>query len=146
MMNPLVLFSAAALFVIAPVCVAAQNPVKPTPETHARAKKLYAMDCSMCHGDTGDGKTDMAKDLKLVMVDYTDPSTLAGKKDQELFDIIRSGKGKMPAEEEGRAKNDDVWALILYIRSFSKGQPLPATPAPADSSKADAPQPADAPK
>ncbi len=146
MLRPLVLFSAAALFVIAPVCAASQNPVKPTCETHARAKKLYAMDCAMCHGDTGNGKTDMANDLKLVMVDYTDPTTLAGKKDQELFDTIRNGKGKMPAEEEGRAKNDDVWALILYLRNFSKGQPVPAASAPADSSKADAPQPTDAPK
>jgi hypothetical protein len=33
----------------------------------------------------------------------------------------------MPAEAEGRAGNNEVWHLILYIRSMSKSQP----PAPA---------------
>jgi hypothetical protein len=28
----------------------------------------------------------------------------------------------MPAEDAGRARNDDVWNLIIYIRRFSKGQ------------------------
>ena len=59
--------------------------------------------------------------------------------DQQIFDIIRKGKGdRMPAEDASRAKNDDVWNLIIYIRSFSKNQPsapapagaAPATPAP----------------
>jgi hypothetical protein len=26
----------------------------------------------------------------------------------------------MPPEDEGRAKNDEVWNLIIYIRGFSK--------------------------
>jgi hypothetical protein len=29
----------------------------------------------------------------------------------------------MPPEDAGRAKDDDVRNLIVYIRSFSKGQP-----------------------
>jgi mono/diheme cytochrome c family protein len=144
MLKPYVLISAAILFGAAPIYLAAQNPVKPAPESHARAKKLYAIDCAVCHGDNGDGKTDMAKDQKLPMVDYTDPNTLAGKKDQDLFDIIRKGKDKMPAEEAGRAKDEDVWALIHYIRSFSKGQA--ATAPPADAPKTDAAQSVDAPK
>jgi hypothetical protein len=28
----------------------------------------------------------------------------------------------MPPEAEGRAKDDMVWNLVIYIRSFSKGQ------------------------
>jgi 2-oxoglutarate dehydrogenase E2 component (dihydrolipoamide succinyltransferase) len=74
--------------------------------------------------------------------------------DQQIFDIIRKGKGeKMPAEDVGRAKNDEVWNLIIYIRSFSKNQPsapapvapAPAAPAPADAAPA-APAPAPAPQ
>jgi hypothetical protein len=37
----------------------------------------------------------------------------------------------MPPESDGRAKNDDVWGLILYIRGFSKNQP-PAADKPAN--------------
>ena len=36
----------------------------------------------------------------------------------------------MPPESSGRANDNEVWNLIIYIRSFSKPQPLaPATPA-----------------
>ena len=41
------------------------NPVKATPESIAQGKKIYGYDCASCHGATGDGKTDVAKDLKM---------------------------------------------------------------------------------
>jgi mono/diheme cytochrome c family protein len=114
----------------APAASAAKNPVKPTAESQAKAKKMYEVDCAICHGDNGNGKTDLAKDMQLKLADWTDPSSLAGKSDGDLFNIIRNGKDKMPAEAEGRAKNDEVWNLIIYIRSMSKGQAAaPAAPA-----------------
>ncbi|MGO9434228.1 MAG: c-type cytochrome [Terracidiphilus sp.] len=137
MLKPFLLISAVALFSIAPSTVsaappqdaAAKVPVKVTPDSQAKAKKLYARDCALCHGDSGDGKTDLAKDMQLTMVDWTDPKTLADRQDQELFKIIRNGKDKMPAEDTGRAKDDEVWNLVVYIRSLGKGQPAaPATP------------------
>lgn len=97
-------------------------PVKPTADSQAKAKKIYAMDCAVCHGENGDGKTDLAKDMQLTLIDWTDPKALAGKADQDLFDVIRKGKDKMPPEEAGRAKDTDVWNLVIYIRAMSKGQ------------------------
>ena len=79
----------------------------------------------------GDGKTDLAKDMGLSLKDWTDPKTLADKSDEDLFKFIRAGNDKMPPEPDGRAKDDEVKALILYIRSMSKEQPAPAT-APAE--------------
>jgi mono/diheme cytochrome c family protein len=106
------------------------NPVKPTAASQEKAKKLFAQDCAICHGDNGSGKTDLAKDMKLTLTDWTDPKTLVNRSDQELFHIIRTGKDKMPAEEVGRAKDPEVWNLVIYIRGLSKGQPAAAeTPA-----------------
>ena len=51
---------------------------KVTAESQAKAKKLYAMDCALCHGASGDGKTDLAKDMQLTMIDWTD-SKIAGQ-------------------------------------------------------------------
>jgi mono/diheme cytochrome c family protein len=99
-----------------------RNPVKPTAESQSKAKTLYQMDCSMCHGDNGNGKSDLATSMELTLGDWTDPKTLAGHADGEFFAIIRSGKDKMPPEESGRASDDQVWNLVIYIRSFSKGQ------------------------
>lgn len=95
------------------------NPVKPTPESQAHAKKIWGYDCSMCHGEKGDGKGDVADQMKLTMRDYTKPDALKDMTDGQMFDIIKNGKGQMPGEE-GRAKPDDIWNLIIYIRSMSK--------------------------
>jgi mono/diheme cytochrome c family protein len=104
-----------------------KNPVKPTAESQAKAKGLYQIDCAICHNDNGNGKSDVAKSQNFVMADWTDPKTLANKQDWELFNIIRTGKGtNMPAEPDGRAKDTEVWNLIIYIRTFSKGQSAPA--------------------
>jgi mono/diheme cytochrome c family protein len=150
MLKPFLLLSAAVLFVIAPTPTpilasggtpqdtpASTNPVKPTTASQDKAKKLFAQDCSICHGDNGNGKTDLATSMGVTLADWTDPKSLADKSDQQLFDIIRKGKDKMPPEDAGRAKNDEVWGLITYIRNLSKNQPAapppaaPAAPAPA---------------
>jgi mono/diheme cytochrome c family protein len=96
------------------------NPVKPTPEGLAHAKKVYGYDCAMCHGEKGDGKGDAVADMKLKMKDYTDPAALKDLTDGELFYIIRNGRGQMPPEEAARAKDGDVWNMVLMVRSFAK--------------------------
>lgn len=112
----------------------APEPSGPTPaqvEAQAmdKAKKLYTMDCALCHGEKGDGKTDVATDMQLTMPDWTNPSTLTGKQDKELFDIIRNGKDKMPPEGKARATDDEVNHLIKYIRSMATpGSGAPAAP------------------
>jgi len=103
-----------------------KNPItKPTAEGQAKAKQLYTIDCAMCHGDNGSGKSDLATSMSLTLDDWTNAATLANKSDGDLFTIIRNGKDKMPPEGEGRAKDNDVWNLVIYIRGFSKGQPTP---------------------
>lgn len=99
---------------------ATKNPVKPTPDNQAKAKQLYSIDCALCHGDNGNGKTDLATSMNLKLADFSDPATLADVPDGDLFAVIRNGKDKMPGEDAGRAKDNDIWGLILYVRSLSK--------------------------
>jgi len=94
------------------------NPVKPTAESLAKGKKLYGFDCAMCHGDNGDGKGDMAADMKNV-TDFTNPDAMKNRSDGSLFYVIRKGKGSMPAEGD-RGKDEDIWNLVNYIRSLGK--------------------------
>jgi len=140
MLKPFMLVSAAILFVFAATPTlghmppqAASSPSgansgKPAADSLARAKKIYGVDCSMCHNDNGDGKSDLATSMQLTMPNFADPKALESKTDQDLFKTIRAGvtqgdKVLMPPEDAGRAKDDDVRNLIVYIRSFSKGQP-----------------------
>lgn len=94
------------------------NPVKPTPESLAKGKKMYVIDCAMCHGEKGDGKGDMAADMKNV-TDFTNPDVQRAHTDGEWFQIIRKGKGEMPPEGD-RAKDEEVWNMVNYIRAFVK--------------------------
>lgn len=94
------------------------NPVKATPESLAQGKKYYGYDCAMCHGENGDGKGDVAVDEKLKLKDYRDPAALQNMSDEELFNIIKNGKGQMPPEGN-RVKATELWNLVNYIRSLS---------------------------
>ncbi|HEY2467233.1 MAG TPA: cytochrome c [Terracidiphilus sp.] len=139
MLKSFLLFMTVVLIVIA----SASAPARPAQESGqgitakkmnaealTKAKRVYNMDCALCHGATGDGKSDLAKDMQMTMLDWTDSKSLAGQSDQQLFDVIRKGKGKMPPEDDSRAKNDEVKDVVQYIRTFAKeGAAAPATPA-----------------
>ena len=97
------------------------NPVKPTKESLATGKLHYGWDCAMCHGDTGKGDGSLAESEKLSSKDFTDPATLQGLTDGQIFTVIRTGIGKkMPPEEKARANDKVVWDLVNYLRSLSK--------------------------
>lgn len=150
MFKPFLLLSAVVFLTIAPVpalaappqtshqrhTAKAPEPKGPTPdqlEAQAmdKAKKLYTIDCALCHGDKGDGKTDVSRDMQLTMSDWTDPKTLSGQQDKDLFNIIRNGKDKMPPEGKARATDDEVNHLIKYIRSMAKADSGAPPTAPA---------------
>jgi len=95
------------------------NPVKPTPESQAHAAATYKIDCLMCHGENGNGKGDLVADMGLKLQDLRDPASLQSMSDRDLYILIHDGKGKMPAEGD-RVKSDDVWNLVILIRSFAK--------------------------
>lgn len=105
------------------------NPVKATTESQARVKKVYGWDCAMCHGDNGDGKGDVAEEQKLTIRDYRDPSSLKGLSDGQIFYIIQNGMGKMPAEGP-RAKPDEIWNLVIYLRRMANPQATAAVKPP----------------
>ncbi len=96
-----------------------ENPVKSSPESLARAKKWWTLDCEMCHGKNGDGKGETAKDMKLTMMDFTDPATLRDRTDGEVFYIIKNGHNDMPAEGP-RVKTEEAWDLVNYVHAFAK--------------------------
>ena len=98
---------------------AGKNPVKATPESLAEAKKVFGYDCAMCHGVAGDGKGDLAASMGLRMNDWRDSSKLEAMPDNEIFEIIMKGRGRMVGEAD-RYSPDGVWELVNYVRTFAK--------------------------
>ncbi len=147
MVKSLLLLPAVLVLAWRPAPVGSPIPQKDTGGSEksgvsARVKQIYKIDCAMCHGDTGDGKTDLGQSMG-VNNDFGDPKVLASMSDQQLFDVIRKGKDKMPPEDGPRATDDQIKGLVIYIRTFSTNRPAPtaepasqpaAAPAPAASS------------
>ena len=102
-----------------PEDAAKMNPVPPTAEGLAEVRKLFGYNCAMCHGKTGDGKGDLAADMKLELLDWRDASSLEKMTDGELFWIISKGKGKMPGEGD-RTAEKVRWNFVSLVRSFAK--------------------------
>lgn len=111
--------AAPAPLVIPPEAAQMTNPIKPTAESKAHATKMYGYDCLMCHGANGDGKGELAVQMKLNLKDWSNPAALQTRTDGELFYIIKNGSGQMPAEGD-RAKTDDLWNMVVLVRSFAK--------------------------
>ncbi len=110
---------------IPPEALKVSNPVKSTPASIAAGKKKYGYDCAMCHGTDGDGKGDLAVDMKLTMKDYRDPAALKSVTDGEMFYVIKNGNKDMPSEAD-RLKDEDIWNLVNYIRTLAKNSPATA--------------------
>lgn len=104
---------------MSPEDAAKKNPIPATPEGLAEVRKLYGYNCAMCHGKTGDGKGDLAGDMKLELHDWRDASSIEKMTDGELFWIITNGKGKMPGEGD-RSVEKVRWNFVNLVRSFAK--------------------------
>ncbi len=102
-----------------PEDAARKNPVPPAPEGLAEARKFFGYNCAMCHGKEGDGKGDLAIEMKLELHDWRDASSIEKMTDGELFYIVSKGKGKMPGEGD-RASEKMRWNYVNLVRSFGK--------------------------
>jgi cytochrome c6 len=80
----------------------------------AQAADLYKSKCQACHGP--DGKGDTVAGKKLGAKDFHSPD-VAKTSDQELFEITKKGKEKMPGYDK-KLTDDQIKSLIKYIRSL----------------------------
>jgi len=102
-----------------PEDVEKKNPVAATAAGLAEARKFFGYSCAMCHGKDGDGKGDLAADMKLELHDWRDASSIEKMTDGELFWIISNGKGKMPGNGD-RETEKMRWNYVNLVRSFAK--------------------------
>jgi mono/diheme cytochrome c family protein len=79
-------------YAISPEDAARKNPVRFSQASVDRGKKVYNTQCALCHGEKGDGKGDLAKEMTLTLPDLTKPDALAKRTDGELFAIVGTGK------------------------------------------------------
>src|ERR1041385_2131293 len=86
------------------------------------AKATFEKDCAKCHGTDGKGQTKMGQ--KLGCKDYTDAKVQAELKDAAAVKAIKDGlkdkEGKVLMKPAEGLSDDDVKALVAYVRAFKK--------------------------
>src|SRR3990170_2004080 len=97
-------------------------------ETLALGGSLFQSNCVACHGADGAGAV-------LGAADFTDLRLVDDRAPRDFYLVVTQGKGSMPAWQ-GRLSQDERWAVIDYLRTFSYDPGLPgetAAVAPATS-------------
>jgi mono/diheme cytochrome c family protein len=86
-------------------------------ETLALGKSVFETNCVACHGADGVGRV-------LGAADFTDLRFVDDSAPRDFYLTVTQGKGSMPAWQ-GRLSQDERWAVIDYLRTFSYGPALP---------------------
>jgi mono/diheme cytochrome c family protein len=95
------------------------NPLSPTKEVLARGKKMYEINCAVCHGYKGNG------DGPVVDPFPAPPSFVAASastrlwKDGMIYHLITMGRGLMKPYA-AQVRESDRWAIIHYVRLLQK--------------------------
>lgn len=84
----------------------------------AMGKQIYTEKCTLCHGPTGHGDGPGAAALDPKPRNHTDGSYMNARTNEELEQVIKNGKGQMPAW--GATLSDEQIVQVLsYVRTLA---------------------------
>ena len=99
-----------------------KNPVALSDTVIAKSKTAYDENCVQCHGVEGKGDGPMSGMLKKKPADLTNPKTLVGLTDGEIYWIITKGEDPMPGFD-GKLTDEERWGLAHLMRNMSNTKP-----------------------
>src|SRR6187397_1870425 len=93
------------------------NPVKSDATSLATGKELYTQHCKSCHGTKGKGDGPKAAQLDTERGDFTIPG-FQKQTDGALFYNTSEGRKDMPSFKKKIADQNDIWAVVNYLRTL----------------------------
>lgn len=93
------------------------NPVKSDATSLATGKELYVQHCQSCHGKKGKGDGSKAAQLDTDCGDFTTPE-FHKQPDGSLFYKTFEGRKDMPSYKKKIPDQDDIWAVVNYLRTL----------------------------
>ena len=103
-----------------------KNPVRFTELSVDRGKRLFQIQCVLCHGVNADGKGDFTGVYGVHPPDFTNPDVLGKRTDGELFYIIGAGTEKMPGKHM-QLTEEQRWDVVNYLRAVEGKIPAQST-------------------
>ena len=96
-----------------------KSTVASNAESIAAGKALWSLHCASCHGKTGLGDGSKAEQLKTVPPDFS-KADVQSESDGSIFYKTSEGRDDMPSFKKKIADQDDIWSLVVYIRTLKK--------------------------
>jgi len=81
--------------------------------------QVYQQRCALCHGPEGKGDGPAAAGLNPKPRNHTDGKYMSTRTDEQLLEVIRHGKGGMPAWG-GILTETEINAVLKHVRSLAK--------------------------
>lgn len=106
-----------------------RNPYPGGAAVLARGEVQYQRNCSVCHGEQGQGNGPVVGPGKFPFAPAVNSAPTQGRSDGYLYGVVRVGRGLMPAYGD-RMTEADIWAVVTYLRRL-QGQGEVADPPPA---------------
>jgi hypothetical protein len=102
------------------------NPTPAAGASLVNGRKLYQINCAVCHGESGTGNGTATK-YGVIGINLTTDQAKSYT-DGYIFGMIRNGRGAMPTYN--RIAEMDRWDLINYLRGLQGklAQPVPVGP------------------
>jgi len=95
------------------------NPVKSNSESINAGKALWNLHCSSCHGKKGLGDGSKAAQLKTTPQDMS-KGDLQSQSDGALYYKISEGRDDMPSFKKKIPEAEDIWNLVVFVRTLKK--------------------------
>jgi hypothetical protein len=93
------------------------NPMPITAEMLKRGQQRFTINCTPCHGATGEGKGITQKIGAMAVVANLHDKRIVELPDGELFFVISNGRNLMGAYG-ANITLEDRWAIIAYLRAL----------------------------
>ena len=97
-----------------------ENPMQADDASITRGRELYAINCKMCHGDTGEGTGPVAAFLIKFKPANLTSDVVQSKSDGSIFLTITNGlEGRMPPLNENLTVSER-WDVVNFMRTLKK--------------------------
>ncbi len=103
------------------------NPVAADERSLVNGRKLYQINCAVCHGDLGDGNGALRQlNPAYGFAPPINGAATQARTDGYIFGMMRNGRGLMPPQN--RIPEEMRWDVVNYIRGLQGRYAVPTGP------------------
>lgn len=97
-----------------------RTPILPSEESLQQGEKLFLQNCSVCHGEKGDGKGSAATALETPPANFLDKKHSAMYGPGEKYWIVSNGSGKTGMPAFSQLSSVERWHLVNFILNIQE--------------------------